>query len=132
MTGQIFDVVIDCRGNQELLVGAHRFLKEDGIYVSVGVRPASFYAWDTVKAIAQMKLNEWWPVSRTWCGYGREYKGSRVTNPSLEEQEAVVDMLESMNVVRDSTYEFDQVKEAYMRVQAGHAMGKIVVNVGQK
>lgn len=51
--------------------------------------------------------------------------------PTLEDREAVVGMLGrgEVRVVRDSVWEFGDVKEAYGKLGGLHARGKVLVRV---
>lgn len=55
-------------------------------------------------------------------------------NPSLEDRQAVADMLErgEFRVVRDSVWGFGETREAYRKLGGLHARGKVLVKVDDK
>jgi NADPH:quinone reductase-like Zn-dependent oxidoreductase len=78
-----------------------------------------------------MKLNEWWPVSPWLGGVGRKWLGTSMMSPTLEDRQAVADMLGrgDIRLVRDSVWAFSDTKEAYRKLAGLHARGKILVKV---
>ncbi|CRK27334.1 hypothetical protein BN1723_003499 [Verticillium longisporum] len=127
-----FDTIIDTRGHQSLYLASPSYLVPSGVYSSVGIKPPSFFVPDFLRAVLQMKLNEWWPVSRWLGGAGRLWRGVSMMNPTLEDRQSVIDMLEmgDIRLVRDSVWGFEQAKEAYAKLGGLHAAGKVLVRVG--
>ncbi|UKZ46132.1 hypothetical protein TrVGV298_000330 [Trichoderma virens] len=80
-----------------------------------------------------MKLNEWWPVSRWLGGIGRLWRGVSMMEPTLEDRQRIADMLGAgqIRVVRDSIWRFEDAKEAYAKLGALHASGKVLVRVDE-
>ncbi|ODA79126.1 hypothetical protein RJ55_04718 [Drechmeria coniospora] len=126
-----FHVIIDTRGHQSLYVASPSYLLPEGVYSSVGIKPPSFAVPNFLRAVWQMKLNEWWPVSRWLGGTGRLWRGVSMMAPTLEDRERIVGMLASgeVKVVRDSVWAFDDAKKAYQHLAGGHARGKVLVKV---
>lgn len=102
-----------------------------GIYSSVGIKPPDFSVLNVIRATIQMKLNEWWPVSPWLFGVGRKWMGVLMMNPTLEDRERVVGMLGrgEIRLIRDSVWEFKDVKGAYEKLGGVHARGKVLVRV---
>ncbi|KPM37116.1 hypothetical protein AK830_g9448 [Neonectria ditissima] len=126
-----FNAIIDTLGHQALYLASPAYLVPAGAYSSVGIKPPTFFVPDFLRAVVQMKLNEWWPVSRWLGGVGRRWCGVSMMAPTLEDRQAVVDMLAAGDVrlVRDSVWSFGQAKEAYARLGGLHARGKVLVKV---
>lgn len=57
--------------------------------------------------------------------------GVSMMNPTLEDRERVVGMLErgEIQLIRDSVWDFKDVKGAYEKLGGLHARGKILVRV---
>ncbi|KAI1789729.1 hypothetical protein LXA43DRAFT_974139 [Ganoderma leucocontextum] len=107
-----FDAIIDTLGHQSLYLASPSYLVPSGIYSS---------------------LNEWWRVSPWLFGGGRKWMGVSMMNPTLENRERVVGMLgrgtRGIQLIRDSVWEFKDVKGAYEKLGGLHARGKILVRV---
>lgn len=69
-------------------------------------------------------MDQWWP-------WGGRFKAVSVDSPSSSDMSLAVVTLQESHVVRDSTWEFGDVTEAYRRLEAGHVRGKVVVNVSK-
>ena len=97
----------------------------------MGVKPPSFAVPDFFRAVWQMKMNEWWPVSPWLFGAGRLWRGVSMMSPTLEDRQRIVDMVGSgeVRVLRDSVWDFERVQEAYAKVEGRHARGKVMVKV---
>lgn len=97
----------------------------------MGIKPPTFFFPDFLRAVVQMKLNEWWPVSPWLGGVGRRWCGVAMMQPTLEDRQRVVDMLGAgdIRLVRDSVWPFEQAREAYAKLGGLHARGKILVKV---
>ncbi|KAH6611452.1 zinc alcohol dehydrogenase [Trichoderma cornu-damae] len=126
-----FDAIIDTLGHQTLYVGSPSYLVPSGTYSSVGIKPPDFSVPNFLRAVWQMKLNEWWPVSRWLGGVGRLWRGVSMMEPTLEDRERIAAMLArgDIRVVRDSVWPFEHVKEAYAKLAGLHASGKVLVRV---
>lgn len=126
-----FNTIIDTLGNQALYLASPTYLVPDGNYSSVGIKPPTFFVPDFLRAVLQMKLNEWWPVSPWLGGVGRKWIGTSMMNPTLQDRQAVADMLGrgDIRIVRDSVWAFSDTKEAYRKLAGLHARGKILVKV---
>ena len=123
--------MVDTIGIQALYVASARYLVPGGVYSSVGIKPPSFAVPDFFAAVWQMKLNEWWPISRWLLGTGRRYRGVSMMEPTLADRERAVAMLGrgEVRVVRDSVWPFEDVVGAYEKLGGRHARGKVLVRV---
>ncbi|KAF3077123.1 hypothetical protein CFAM422_000346 [Trichoderma lentiforme] len=128
-----FNAVIDTLGHQSLYVHSPAYLVSTGTYSSVGIKPPDFSVPNFLRAVVQMKLNEWWPVSRWLGGVGRLWRGVSMMEPTLEDRQRIADMLGGgqIRVVRDSVWSFEHVKEAYAKLGGLHASGKVLVRVDE-
>lgn len=126
-----FDTVIDTLGDHALWLASPRFLRERGIYESVGIKPTSFSIPDFLRAATRMQLNAYWPTSRWLGGVGREWRATSMMSPTTDEREEVMRLLGSgeVRVVRDSVWAMEDVLEAYRKVGERHCRGKVVVRV---
>lgn len=97
----------------------------------MGIKPPTFFIPDFLRAVLQMKLNEWWPTSRWLGGVGRAWAAVAVMSPTLEDRQRVVDLLAGgkIRLVRDSVWPFEQAREAYEKLGGLHARGKVLVKV---
>ncbi|KAI9149553.1 Zinc-type alcohol dehydrogenase-like protein [Paramyrothecium foliicola] len=130
-SSQPFDAIIDAIGVHALFVGSPSYLVPTGKYSAVGVRPPDFSFPSFLRAALRMKLNEWWPVSPWLGGFGRWWHGVAVMAPTLEDRQRAVDLLGNgqIRVLRDSVWAFEDVKQAYEHLGAGHVTGKVLVKV---
>lgn len=128
-----FNAIIDTLGLQSLYANSPAYLAPSGTYSSVGIKPPDFSIPAFLRAVWQMKLNEWWPVSRWLGGVGRLWRGVSMMEPTLEDRERIAEMLRDgqIRVVRDSVWRFEDVKEAYAKLGGLHARGKILVRVDE-
>jgi NADPH:quinone reductase-like Zn-dependent oxidoreductase len=126
-----FNAIIDTLGNQALYLGSPTYLVPSGNYSSVGIKPPTFFIPDFLRAVLQMKLNEWWPVSPWLGGVGRKWIGTSMMSPTLQDRQAIADMLGrgDIKLVRDSVWAFSDTKEAYRKLAGLHSRGKILVKV---
>ncbi|KAH6893035.1 hypothetical protein B0T10DRAFT_481337, partial [Thelonectria olida] len=126
-----FNVIIDTLGHQALYLSSPSYLTPTGPYVSVGIKPPTFFVPDFLRAVVQMKLNEWWPTSRWLGGVGRRWVAVAMMSPTLEDRQRIIDMLGAgdIKLVRDSVWPFEQTKEAYEKLGGLHARGKVLVKV---
>ncbi|KAF5588713.1 zinc-type alcohol dehydrogenase [Fusarium pseudoanthophilum] len=124
-----FNTIIDTLGHQALYLASPSYLVPQGNYSSVGIKPPTFFVPDFLRAVLQMKLNEWWPVSPWLGGVGRKWLGTSMMSPTLEDRQAVADMLGrgDLKLVKDSIWPFEETKEAYRKLGGLHARGKILV-----
>ncbi|KAF5630604.1 zinc-type alcohol dehydrogenase [Fusarium tjaetaba] len=124
-----FNTIIDTLGHQALYLASPSYLVPEGNYSSVGIKPPTFFVPDFLRAVLQMKLNEWWPVSPWLGGVGRRWLGTSMMSPTLEDRQAVADILGrgDIKLVKDSIWPFEETKEAYRKLGGLHARGKILV-----
>ncbi|KAF5535555.1 zinc-type alcohol dehydrogenase [Fusarium napiforme] len=124
-----FNTIIDTLGHQTLYLASPSYLVPEGNYSSVGIKPPTFFVPDFLRAVLQMKLNEWWPVSPWLGGVGRRWLGTSMMSPTLEDRQAVADMLGrgDIKLVKDSIWPFEETKEAYRKLGGLNARGKILV-----
>lgn len=128
-----FDAIIDCVGADEnIYLHCAKYLKEDGVYSSVGIKLTGFTYLAAVKAVWKMQMNSIWPKSPRLLGTGRTWKVTSMMDPGQELMERVVDLVAEgkLKVVVDSEWPFDQVLEAYDVVLSGRARGKVIIRVG--
>lgn len=132
--GKPFNTIIDTLGHQSIYLSSPQYLAEGGVYSSVGIKPPNFNVPNFLRAVWQMKLNEWWPVSRWLGGVGRLWRGVSMMEPTLEERERIVGMLgrKEVRIVRDSVWRFEEAKEAYVKLGGLHARGKVLVKVNHR
>ncbi|KAF4437121.1 Zinc-type alcohol dehydrogenase [Fusarium acutatum] len=126
-----FNAIIDTLGHQALYLASPSYLVPEGNYSSVGIKPPTFFVPDFLRAVLQMKLNEWWPISPWLGGVGRRWLGTSMMSPTLDDRQAVADMLGlgDIKLVKDSIWPFEETKEAYRKLGGLHARGKILVKV---
>ncbi|OAA80724.1 zinc alcohol dehydrogenase [Akanthomyces lecanii RCEF 1005] len=126
-----FNAIIDTLGHQALYLGSPAYLVPNGIYSSAGIKPPNFTVPNFLRAVLQMKLNEWWPVSTWLGGVGRLWRGVSMMAPTLEDRQRIVGMLRAgdVRVVRDSVWEFEDAQKAYAHLGGLHARGKVLVRV---
>ncbi|XWW94944.1 hypothetical protein V2A60_002894 [Cordyceps javanica] len=126
-----FDAIIDTLGHQSLYLGSPSYLVRGGVYSSAGIKPPNFSVPNFLRAVLQMKLNEWWPVSTWLGGVGRLWRGVSMMEPTLEDRKRIVGMLGSgdVRVVRDSVWKFEDAQAAYAHLGGLHARGKVLVKV---
>lgn len=126
-----FDTIIDTLGFHAIYAHSPAYLVQGGIYSSAGIKPPSFDVPDFLRAVIQMKLNEWWPVSRWLGGVGRLWKGVSMMSPTLADRERIVAMLGrgEVKVVRDSVWPLEEADKAYEKLGGRHARGKVMVRV---
>ena len=126
-----FNAIIDTLGHQSLYLASPKYLVQGGVYSSVGIKPPDFSVPNFLRAVLQMKLNEWWPMSTWLGGVGRLWRGVSMMEPTLRERDDIMLMLykRQIKVVKDSVWEFEQVKEAYAKLAGLHAQGKVLVRV---
>ncbi|CEJ80445.1 Putative Zinc alcohol dehydrogenase [[Torrubiella] hemipterigena] len=126
-----FNTIIDTLGHQNIYTNSPKYLEQGGVYSSAGIKPPNFSVPNFLRAVWQMKLNEWWPVSTWLGGVGRLWRGVSMMEPSLQERENIVGMLgdKKVKIVRDSIWKFEEAKEAYIKLGGLHARGKVLVKV---
>ncbi|EGX94590.1 zinc alcohol dehydrogenase [Cordyceps militaris CM01] len=126
-----FNAIIDTLGHQSLYLGSPAYLVPGGVYSSAGIKPPSFAVPHFLRAVVQMKLNEWWPVSRWLGGVGRLWRGVSMMEPTLEDRQRIVGLLGrgEVRVVRDSVWPFEDAQAAYAHLAGLHARGKVLVKV---
>ncbi|KAF1918260.1 hypothetical protein BDU57DRAFT_537831 [Ampelomyces quisqualis] len=123
-----FDVVVDAAGIQALFHASPEFLKDDGVYVSVGPRARSYTYLGMLGTIGSMASNILWP--RSLGGTPRRYVQVAAAS-SLDSLEALA------NLVKEKTLKvhvglcvgWDEVSNAYEQLLGRHAGGKIVVEI---
>ncbi|KAL7934133.1 hypothetical protein V8C35DRAFT_322230 [Trichoderma chlorosporum] len=128
-----FNAIIDTLGHQSLYVHSPAYLLPSGTYSSVGIKPPDFSVPNFLRAVWQMKLNEWWPVSRWLGGIGRLWRGVSMMEPTLGDRQRIADMLGGgkIRVVKDSIWRFEDAREAYAKLGGLHASGKVLVRVDE-
>ncbi|KAJ5272962.1 hypothetical protein N7478_008087 [Penicillium angulare] len=116
-SGMEFDCIIDNVGTPSTLYyECHRFLKEEGVFMQVGVESVRTY------------LRAVWPA---FLGGGRR---RYVILRRVDDNRRLVKLGEwlgdrTVQVQTDGVYEFHDVVKAFEKLRSGHARGKIVVRV---
>ncbi|KIX06484.1 uncharacterized protein Z518_04460 [Rhinocladiella mackenziei CBS 650.93] len=123
-----FDAVVDAYGVQELVDNCHRFLKEGGPFVTVGIAFKEYTYCSMLFAVSRMLKNVL--VPRFLGGPPRKYVqvSSLVTPEGLERLKKFCDD-GKMTVPIDSCWEFEDVYKAYERMLSSRAKGKIIVKI---
>lgn len=104
------------------------FLDKSGMFISVG--PWPFGRGWKAGLVGTMKYL-WAVLQPGWAGgVKRSWKMINVTNRQADLQK-LCDMIEAGTIrpVTDSTYDFNDVLDAYNQLMGGHVVGKVVVNV---
>ncbi|KAJ0334357.1 hypothetical protein COL5a_000412 [Colletotrichum fioriniae] len=130
--GRKFDAVVDCVGVQDVYVHCAEYLKPEGVYSAVGIKPADQSVGALVKAGWQMQMNALWPRSTWLGGTGRRWVATAMMNPGTALMKEVVAMLAdgSIKAVVEREVGFEEAVDGYEIVGSGRARGKVVVNVG--
>lgn len=125
-----FDIILDCVGSPRTLERCEAFLKPSGSYLNVGASAGQSGRFITsmlplVKVVLKTTL-----LPRFLGGISRKYANVAPTYQA-EDWKQLSEVLEKgyMQPVTDSTYSFEEVKEAYAKLIAGRATGKILINV---
>jgi len=120
--GPVFKLVIDNVGTPENLYSAsHTFLLPSGLFRQVGIAVA-------LGAISRAICNT---VLPSFLGGGKRKYEFIIYKMVAEDLAQLGAWLKEgkLRKVIDSTYEFDDAPEAYIRLKTGRARGKIVVHV---
>ena len=113
------DAIIDCVGGTECLGLSPRYVTIVGDKTSRMVMGgAAIYLWNP-----QMLIRSW--LGRLGLSYVYDCVNLELKRPFLEETLR----LPADKIIIDSTYNFDQVREAFERLSTGRARGKIVIRV---
>ncbi|KAK1655188.1 hypothetical protein BDP81DRAFT_456307 [Colletotrichum phormii] len=130
--GKRFDAVVDCVGVQDVYVHCAEYLKPEGVYSAVGIKPADQSVGALVKAVWQMQMNALWPRSTWLGGTGRRWAATAMMDPGKTLMEEVVAMLADGRVkaVVERELRFEEAVDGYEIVGSGRARGKVVVHVG--
>jgi NADPH:quinone reductase-like Zn-dependent oxidoreductase len=127
-----FDAIIDCVGADEsIYLHCAKYLKEDGVYSSVGIKLSDFTYLASIKAVWKMQMNSIWPRSPRLLGTGRIWKATTMMDPGQELMQRAVNLIADgkLKVIIDSEWPFDQVLEAYDVVLSGRARGKVIIRM---
>ncbi|KAH7368836.1 zinc alcohol dehydrogenase [Plectosphaerella cucumerina] len=129
--GKPFDVVIDAIGIQELYVRCGGFLKPEGTYAAIGLKPARHSLPALVGSFLVSQANALWPRAEWLGGTGRKWTTVTVMGASVEEMEDVMGMVGrgEVRVVVGSEFGMEDAVKAYEVMAGGHAKGKVVVKV---
>ncbi|OJD35339.1 nad-p-binding protein [Diplodia corticola] len=121
--GGKFDAVLDCVGTQVLFERSPGFLKEGGVFVSVGAMEgmAATLFWN-------VPVNYWWP--RALGGTPRKYIFQQ-TPMTTERREELIKLVQEGKLKKavDNVFDMENVLGAYDRMLSQRAKGKIVVKV---
>ncbi|THU95305.1 NAD(P)-binding protein [Dendrothele bispora CBS 962.96] len=122
-----FDLILDTIGSQPLFLSSPSYLSPDGLYINVGnfdhgvFGTVSNALWNTYVG---------WYLPRFLGGVPRRYIMISTT-PNGEKASLLARMIEEgrLKVVVDEVVEFERVLEAYDRMIAKNALGKIIIKV---
>jgi NADPH:quinone reductase-like Zn-dependent oxidoreductase len=117
---QRYDLILDCVGNQSLSA-LRRVLNPKGIYVQVGGPTGRWLIGFLIRLIKMLLLSRF--VSQRLVIVGAK---------SSKEDLTILSNLMSTRKVRpviDKSYSLSEVPEAIRYVEAGHARGKVVINL---
>jgi NADPH:quinone reductase-like Zn-dependent oxidoreductase len=114
------DAIIDCVGGTECLGIAKRYVTIVGDKTSRSTMGGSALYFTHPRMVLR------WLVGRT--GWGEVYDAIALEEKKEYLQDATE--LAMDKIVVDSTYSFDQVKEALERLDTGRAWGKVVIEIG--
>ncbi|KAK0638296.1 Zinc-type alcohol dehydrogenase-like protein C16A3.02c [Lasiodiplodia hormozganensis] len=118
-----FDVVLDCVGTQALFESSPEYLKEEGVFVSVGAMEGVFTTlfWNLPK-------NRWWP--KMLGGTPRKFIFQQ-TPITPERREELVKLVQEGNLKRvvDSVFDMEDALKAYDRLLSQRAKGKVIVKI---
>ncbi|KAK1726571.1 uncharacterized protein BDZ83DRAFT_574169 [Colletotrichum acutatum] len=132
--GRRFDAVVDCVGVQDVYVHCAEYLKPEGVYSAVGIKPADQSVGALVKAGWTMQMNALWPRSTWLGGTGRRWAATAMMDPGKALMEEVVAMLADGRVkaVVEREVGFEEAVDGYEIVGSGRARGKVIVNIGEQ
>lgn len=126
--GQVFQLVVDNVGSaavtdQDLYVAANTFLKDDGHFIQVGGG----------MGLAAMKSLGRRTLLPAFLGGGKRKFKFILTAQSHDTLEAIGELIKSGAVkpVLDEVFTFENAPQAYKKLKAGRAKGKIVVKVSE-
>lgn len=123
-----FDVILDCRGIQEVFLHCEGYLKPGMPFVTVGPAPPDYSVVGMLHAIGQMLSNALWP--RWLGGVNRPYfTAARFANLPDMERLARLAREGKLRVPIDPCWDFGDVLKAYDVMLSKRARGKIVVKV---
>ncbi|GAB7352680.1 hypothetical protein MBLNU459_g3041t1 [Dothideomycetes sp. NU459] len=114
------DAIIDCVGGTECLGVAKRYVTIVGDKTSrASMGGAMIYLWNPQMLLRNF-LGRW--------GLGLKYDCVNLAFDRGYLEEAL--RLDKQKIAVDSTFEFDQVREAFERLNTGRTRGKVIVKVG--
>ncbi|KAE9371128.1 NAD(P)-binding protein [Stipitochalara longipes BDJ] len=122
-----FDVILDCRGVQELFTHCPRYLKEGKPFVTVGPARPEYSFLGVLYMVRYMISNVLWP---SWLGgVNRPYLFAKGP-ASLEGLERVSRLAEEgLKVPIDSVWDLEDALKAYEVALSMRARGKIIVKI---
>jgi NADPH:quinone reductase-like Zn-dependent oxidoreductase len=109
------DHILDCVGTQALYANSPKYLKPEGWVVNVG----GFEGM--VTQLCNWTMNTWWP---RWLG-GTPRRYIMFSTPPLRMDEGKI------RVPLESEWKFDDLIEAYDRIESKRTRGKIIIAVGE-
>ncbi|KAI5925633.1 zinc-binding oxidoreductase [Camillea tinctor] len=117
--GQVYDLVVDNVGNPTLHAQCGAFLKKGGAYNQVGISSVS------ASSVLSTYKNVIMPGGPTYHFIQMRNDAEYFTQIGKWMAEGKV------RPVVDEVFEFEDVVEAYKKLRAGHAKGKIIIHVGK-
>lgn len=119
-----FDAIFDCAGIQSIYANSPDYLKPSGLVVNVGSFEgvlSTFWNWFA---------NTWWP---TWLGGVPRRYMMFSTPPSQDAAIRMIKLIEEdqVHILIDSTWDMEDLVQAYARVATKHARGKVIVKIGR-
>jgi NADPH:quinone reductase-like Zn-dependent oxidoreductase len=116
------DHILDCVGTQALYANSPKYLKPEGRVVNVG----GFEG--LVRQLYNWIMNTWWP---RWLG-GTPRRYIMFSTPPLREPGLELIKLMDEGKIRvplESEWKFDDLIEAYDRIESKRTRGKIIIAV---
>lgn len=125
-----FDIILDCVGSPRTYDHSPNFLKKGGVHLNIGFSMAQ--SGSTIRSM--LPIVRWIFKSYllpTWLGDTPRKCSQVALAHNREDWEFLNRLVQGghLDPVVDSTYSFDQAKEAYTKLMEGRALGKIIVNV---
>jgi NADPH:quinone reductase-like Zn-dependent oxidoreductase len=115
--GVVFDLVVDLVGDERLYYGCHRFSREGGVFVLVGVA-----------GLLSLATRLLWPA---FLGGGKREIVFVMVKNDMRQLGMLGEWVAEgrIQVQVDGIYEFQDAVKAFERLRSGRARGKIIVHV---
>lgn len=113
---QKYDLILGANGNHSMK-DYKRCLKDNGVFIHVGGSGAQLFQ--------TMTLGSWYSIT------GKKKMSSLLQRQNQADLMLLKELLESGKIkpVIDKTFKLDEIKEAFLYFEQGHAQGKVVITV---